>query len=219
MILDLLVKGIATGLLLSIMIGPAFFLLIETSIRKGIRAGLIFDAGVIMADIIYIFIAFLFVQQIEHLAHGDKNALVRCIGGSLFLFYGFSVYRKKVEDFSIKRNRIQPQKIVIKDYGKYFVKGFLLNIANPLVVFYWFSIMALGHSGSSIPLSGINLFIFMIFVLGTFLTIDFFKIVGAKKLRPFITVKLLKSLNKIIGGLLMAFGLFLIINSVVIWLK
>lgn len=217
MIQDLLIKGIVTGLLLSIMIGPAFFLLIETSIRKGIRAGLAFDAGVVFADIIYIFIAYLFVQQVEYLSQGDKNALVRCIGGILFLVYGFIIYRKEVKEvFTNKKDKKEP---VIKDYSKFFIKGFLLNLANPLVVFYWFSIMALGHSGSTEPMGGFYIFLYMAFVLGTFLTIDVFKIIGAKKLRPFITTKFLKSLNRIIGGVLLVFGAFLLINSIIIWMR
>lgn len=217
MIIDLLLKGIVTGLLLSIMIGPAFFLLIETSIRKGIRAGVVFDAGVITADIIYIVIAYLFVQQVEYLAQGDKNALVKCIGGVLFLAYGFVVFRKKVEEMHFQNpNSNEPVK---KNYVKFYIKGFLLNLANPLVVFYWFSVMALGHSGSSVPMTKFNMFLYMAFVLGTFLSIDLLKIIGAKQLRPFITAKFLKSLNHIIGGVLIIFGGFLVINSIIIWLK
>ena len=34
------------------MIGPVFFLLLETSIRKGVRAALAFDCGVLLSDLI-----------------------------------------------------------------------------------------------------------------------------------------------------------------------
>ena len=54
--LDLILKGIVTGFVLSIMVGPAFFVLLETSIRKGARAALSFDAGVLLSDFIYILI-------------------------------------------------------------------------------------------------------------------------------------------------------------------
>ena len=40
--------GIPWGVLLSFMIGPVFFILIETSILKGFRAAFVFDLGVIV---------------------------------------------------------------------------------------------------------------------------------------------------------------------------
>ena len=42
MINDIL-AGIPWGILLSFMIGPVFFILLETSIIKGFRAALVFD--------------------------------------------------------------------------------------------------------------------------------------------------------------------------------
>ena len=61
--MDLIAKGVVTGFILSIMIGPVFFVLLETSIRKGIRAAIAFDLGVILNDIVYIGIAFFFLQS------------------------------------------------------------------------------------------------------------------------------------------------------------
>jgi len=43
--------AIPLGFLLAFMIGPVFFVLLETSATKGFRAGLFFDLGVILADI------------------------------------------------------------------------------------------------------------------------------------------------------------------------
>lgn len=220
----LILKGIVTGLILSVMLGPAFFLLLETSIRKGIRAALAFDAGVIISDIFYIIIAFLFIQQIEELSQGGENAIIRAIGGILFLVYGYFTFFKKVERMRFKpsKNRKKArhvEKLENKDYWIHFIKGLVLNLANPLVVFYWFSVMAFGRSGSSTALTTFEMFAFLAVALSTFLTIDMLKIFGAKKLRPFITVRFLLSMNRITGTILMLFGTFLLINSLVIWLK
>lgn len=199
------------------MLGPAFFVLLETSIKRGIRAALAFDAGVLISDIIYIVIAYVFIQQVEELSRGEDNALIRALGGTLFIVYGYLNFVKKVDTIEVKNTRkfnVDP-----KDYWILFIKGLLLNLANPLVVFYWFSVMALGHSGSKDALSGGQTFFYLIIVLLTFFTIDVIKIVGAKRLRPFITVALLRSLNRITGSILMVFGVFLVIHSVVIWLS
>ena len=41
------------GFFLAFMLGPAFFVLIETSIEKGFRAATFFDLGLIFPDIIF----------------------------------------------------------------------------------------------------------------------------------------------------------------------
>ena len=43
--------AISLGVMLAFTIGPVFFLLIETSITKGIRSALAFDFGAISGDI------------------------------------------------------------------------------------------------------------------------------------------------------------------------
>lgn len=214
---QLILKGIGTGLILSVMLGPAFFLLIETSIKKGIRAAASFDAGVLTSDIIYIFIAYVFIQQVEAISHGDNNAFFRAGGGILLIVYGYFTFSRKVSDF--KNKNTKKVNIESSDYWVLYIKGFLLNLINPLVVFYWFSVMAFGHSGSNNVVSRFEMFIFITAVLGTFGSVDLLKIIGAKKLRPFLTSKFLDSLNRITGSILMAFGVFLVINSIVIWAK
>lgn len=214
--MDLILKGIVTGLILSIMLGPAFFVLLETSIRKGIRAALAFDAGVLLSDIIYIIIAYVFIKQVAQLSEGGDNALIKFIGGLLFLVYGGMMYFKKIKETKIdpKLKRVRTS----KDYWILFIKGLLMNLANPLVIFYWFSVMALGKSGSRGNFTGWDMFFYLSIILITFFTIDVLKIIGAKQLRPFITGSLLKSLNRITGSILFVFGLFLIVNSVLIWM-
>jgi len=46
------------GFFMAFMIGPVFFMLIQTSILKGARAAIAFDLGVILGDITFILIAY-----------------------------------------------------------------------------------------------------------------------------------------------------------------
>ena len=57
MIQDIL-TAIPLGIFLSFLIGPVFFVLLETSAVKGFRAALVFDLGVVFADIVFILIAY-----------------------------------------------------------------------------------------------------------------------------------------------------------------
>jgi len=60
--------AIPLGFFLSFMIGPVFFVLLETAALKGFKAALVFDLGVILADIIFISAAyFSSLQLLENL--------------------------------------------------------------------------------------------------------------------------------------------------------
>jgi len=50
--------AVPLGFFLAFMIGPVFFVLLETSATRGFRAALAFDLGVILADVFFIAIAY-----------------------------------------------------------------------------------------------------------------------------------------------------------------
>ena len=81
--MEIFIKGFLTGCVLSIMIGPVFFVLLETSIKRGIKAAIAFDLGVLLNDIVYIFIAYVFYNQVAELSQGENNSLVRKLATAL----------------------------------------------------------------------------------------------------------------------------------------
>ena len=213
--IDLILKGILTGFILSIMIGPVFFLLLETSIRKGIKAAISFDLGVLSSDFIYILIAYLFYSEVETLTEGKNTEIVKIIGGSLFILYGVITFFKKLKPQPVDEDG----KMIVtndNDNWKSYIKGFILNFANPMVIFYWFSVMTLASkstdlpNGKSIPILG-----FIGIILVTFFTFDVLKILGAKQLRPLMTENILKAFNQLIGIVFLGFGCYLLINAYV----
>ena len=94
------------------------------------------------------------------------------------------------------------------------IKGFMLNFANPAVLFYWLGIIAQGNQVTDKDHPG-QLIIFVILVLATYFGIDVLKILGAKKLRPLVTDSLLLALNRLIGIVFTVFGVFLILKQFV----
>lgn len=210
--IDLTIKGIVTGFILSIMIGPVFFVLLETSIRKGARAALALDLGVLLSDLVYILIAYVFYSEVAALNSGEKSGLLKIIGGSLFILFAFVTFFKKVKEIKVDA----VGKVVQKpsDYVMLSLKGFLLNLANPMVIFYWFSVMTLAEKNTNAPdnQEG-SIFFFILVLLITFFSFDLLKIFGAKKLRPLVTYKVLVTLNRLIGIVFFGFGIFLIIKG------
>ena len=96
------------------------------------------------------------------------------------------------------------------------MKGFLLNLANPLVVFYWFSVMTLGASSSNGPDDHSTMILYFTTILTTFFAIDFLKILGAKQLQPLVTHRRLLLLNRFIGIIFVASGVFLITQGILL---
>ncbi len=62
--------AIPLGFFLSFMVGPVFFVLLETSALRGFRAAVCFDLGVIIADIIFLTVSyFSSFQLLENLSN------------------------------------------------------------------------------------------------------------------------------------------------------
>jgi threonine/homoserine/homoserine lactone efflux protein len=203
-------KGIITGLILSFMIGPVFFMLLETSIMKGIRAAISFDFGVLISDIFYIGVVYFFLNEVSRTIDENRN-LLTIAGGIILLAFGVSTALKK-QTGKLNTDFInmvhQP-----RDYGVLMLKGFFLNFLNPMVLFYWFAVLTLDTE--TVATGGIQAFTFISVILFTFFSMDLLKIFGAKKLRIFVTPALLKRLNLILGVILMIFGVVLLIRGIV----
>jgi threonine/homoserine/homoserine lactone efflux protein len=118
-VVELIIKGVVTGFILSIMVGPVFFVLLETSIRRGRRAAISFDFGVLLSDVIYVLVAFVFYSQVSAIISGERQDLLKIVGGVLFLIYGVVTYVKKTKETPVRRkkntHRSKPCKQFIKN--------------------------------------------------------------------------------------------------------
>lgn len=215
--MDIVFHAFTIGLLLSLIPGPVFFVLLENSITKGIRSALAIDFGVMLSDFVYIVLSVLFVEQINTLLTGKNKELFDILGGLIFIVFGVINLIKKskmhngdqeleevTEKYHLKESA-DPN----KNFGLMIAKGFLLNFANPLVIFYWLSVASVAKRESPNDSNGF-LFLYLGIILTTFIAFDVIKIVTAKKIRNLVTVQLLNLLNKFIGSVFIGFGLFFI---------
>ena len=81
-----IITAIPLGIFLSFLIGPVFFVLLETSAVKGFRAALLFDLGVVLADIFFIAIAYFSSYRLIQSIKNDPAIFI--FGGILMLTYG-----------------------------------------------------------------------------------------------------------------------------------
>ncbi|WP_298237238.1 LysE family transporter [uncultured Algibacter sp.] len=204
---DDILTAIPFGIILAFTIGPVFFVLLETSATKGFRSALIFDLGVILADIIFIIIAFYSTNNLRGKIGNDPNFLI--FGGVLLMVYGVISFIKTSKSFRAIVKEYHKVEIQ-KDYGKLFVKGFLLNFINIGVLLGWLGFMVLGDSLTTSKNGDI---IFIIAMLTAYFVTDLFKIVVAKKLKAKLTPRLIFKTKKVIAMVILGFGVLLFVQG------
>jgi threonine/homoserine/homoserine lactone efflux protein len=202
---DDILTAIPFGIILAFTIGPVFFVLLETSATKGFTSAVIFDLGVILADVVFILVIFKSTDTLLDKIKDDPKLLV--FGGVLLVIYGLISFIKTSKSFrSIVRehHRIELPK---KDYGKLFIKGFLLNFINIGVLLGWLGFIVIG---TSITTSENGVTIFIITMLISYFVSDLFKIAAAKRLRSKLTPRRIFKTKKIVALVILGFGVVLL---------
>lgn len=205
--MDLFLTGILLGFFLSFMIGPVFFILIETSITKGFKAALTFDAGVIIADICFILIAYFSSFQLINRIKDDPALFL--FGGMIMITYGAISF---VRLQKLKKAEIHIEATSYKNnYFSLFAKGFLLNFINVGVLGFWLTIII--TIGPQLEMNHGRMINFFAFVIGAYLLTDIFKMLLAKQLQSKLTPKNILKVKKISCVLLVVFGLVIMSKS------
>lgn len=200
-----LFEGMILGLTLAIMLGPAMFTLIQTSIHRGLYRGTILAFGIFLSDVALVWFCYLGAAQI----FGDsRNGLLfGIVGGMILIAFGIVTYLRKVH---ISADELMEN---VKKPGPltYVFKGFFLNFANPFVWLFWVSVMVTVSASY-----GAETFSVKLFFAGSLLTIfttDLIKVFIANQLKKYMKPKYLIALNHSVGILLVVFGIFLVIRT------
>ena len=203
-----IITGIPLGIFLSFLVGPVFFVLLETSAVKGFRAAFVFDLGVVLADIFFIAVAYLgsyrLIQSIK-----DKPALF-IFGGIVMLVYGIISLSKLKKQQKVKFELID-QEIIKKNYGSLFAKGFFLNFINIGVLGFWLAVII--SIGPKLQLETSRMIVFFSSVIGSYLLVDIGKIVLAKQLKHKMTPANILKMKKVTSILLIIFGCILMFQG------
>ena len=203
-----IVTGIPWGIFLSFMIGPVFFILLETSITKGFRAALAFDLGVVLGDVFFIGVAYLGSYRLIS-SLKDKPALF-IFGGIVMVAYGIISFVKLKKQSKIQYEAIEDE-IIKKNYGSLFVKGFFLNVINIGVLGFWLAIII--SVGPKLEMKTPRMITFFTSVIVSYLLIDCLKIVLAKQLKSKLTPTNILKIKKGISIVLIVFGLVLMVQG------
>ena len=211
--------------------GPAFFLLIQTSISKGFKSALLFDIGVLLSDALVVVL--MMMTSIElNFDSGQNVVLAGIAAGVIVIVFGVFTYyskpekvvkrsekkseelkemEKKFEKLDQRLDKID-EKFDIKRTGPrwyiYISKGLVMNIFNPFIWFFWMT--TVGKARGSYAGDNATVTAFFLGTFATVFAIDIIKILGSYSLKRFFTEKRLKILNQSTGIVLVLFGLGII---------
>ncbi len=198
------------GLFLAFLLGPVFFVLLETAAIKGFRAAFAFDLGVIVADIVFLFVAYLSTTKL--LASIKDDPALFIFGGMILATYGVMSFVQTKKVLRQEDDTPEIRKLSKSDYMGLAVKGFLLNFINIGVLGFWLGLIII--FGPKLEMEQNRILVFFGSVLGTYLVLDVFKILLAKKLNRKLTPTRIYIMKKGISILLIVFGGMLIFQGV-----
>ena len=200
-------NAILIGIGLSFMIGPVFFMLIQTSILKGVKAAVAFNMGVILGDVAFIVIAYFGSRHLLERIKDDPRLFF--IGGLILIVYGAITYLDK----SNKKETEEPSidLTVNNNYLKLILKGFFLNFINIGVLALWLGLIV--GIGPSLDMNPTRIFYYFALILISYFVVDLGKILLAKQLKKKMTSLVVFRVKRIMGVLLIVFGVGLMLKG------
>lgn len=192
-------EGYVTGLALVVLIGPVLFVLLQATLERGRGPGFAVALGIFVSDIVAVVLCTLGVAR--YLQDPGVERWLALGGGALLLGFGLRYLLapgvKGATDV----------KLDARGFVGFFTRGFAVNFINPFVFMVWIGIVGAatvrhGYDGDlAWFLAGT--------VLGIF-TLDSAKVIFAHRIRPLLAPRVLKTVFRISGVLLLAFGLRLL---------
>lgn len=197
-----LLEGISVGLLLSAMIGPVFFTLIQSSLVNGFRYAAMVALGILFSDTLYVLLTFFGLKFLANVS--SFELVLGYVGGAILIGFGISYLVKK----QIASADAALVKVLRAKKRSAFLKGFSINGVNPFVLLFWISIASLVHLKESVD--SLDVWLYYIGILVTVFSIDLIKAYIAKKISKFVTPRFMFWLNKAVGLVMIGFGIRLI---------
>ncbi len=194
-ILDLLVKGLIVGVVVSAPLGPVGVLCIQRTLNKGRWYGFVTGLGAALSDIIYALITGYGMSFMDDFLT-KHQVLLQVVGSVMLFLFGFYTFR------SNPVNSIRPTSTNRGTYLHNFITAFFVTISNPLIIFLFIGLFArFSFVMPGSPL-GFQLVGYLAIILGALLW--WFGITySVNKVRTQFNLRGIWMLNRIIGVVVM----------------
>lgn len=197
--MDIIINGILSGLVLSILIGPVFFTILQTSLERGFIHGVYVAVGVSLSDAFYIFVSYLGLVQFME-SESFRYALAY-LGGFILLVFG--CYYLLVKSRCMIHFDHDQQKATTP--LKLIAKGFIINGLSPIVLFFWIATVGVSSTQMGYDTHR-EAVVFFGALLATVFCSDVLKAKGADKLRDLMTTRFIRLMNILLGVVLIVFA-------------
>ncbi len=194
-ILDLLVKGLIVGVVVSAPLGPVGVLCIQRTLNKGRWYGFVTGLGASLSDISYALLTGYGMSFMDRFL--TKNQILLQIIGSIMLFL-FGVY-------TFRSNPVQSIRPLSSTPGSYlhnFITAFFVTLSNPLIIFLFiglFARLSFVMPGSPVGFQLVGYIAIVLGALSWWFGITYF----VNKVRTRFNLRGIWMLNRIIGVIVM----------------
>lgn len=133
--LQLVLKGLIVGIIISAPMGPVGILCIQRTMKKGRIFGIVTGAGAALSDFIYALMTGLGMSfVIDFIERGQTLFWLKLMGSIMLLIFGIHTYLQDPR----KGMRTEMKRKGTLFYN--FISGFGLTISNPLIVFLFIAL-------------------------------------------------------------------------------
>lgn len=200
-------EGIGLGITLAILTGPAFFALLQTSIRNGYKSGIAFAIGVLISDTALILLSYLGALRL--FSDPGNNFIIGIIGGTILIMFGiFNIFQKHPLELEEGKETIQMNTHNRLNHSLTALKGFGINLINPFVILFWIGVVSV--ESTRYDFSHIHVIALFSATLLTVFSTDILKSMAAHKITSFLNPNILLWVNRIAGIILIISGVSLI---------
>lgn len=207
-ILKAIIFGFATGLVISVPLGPAGIESVKRTISMGYRVGFVVSLGAISADLAYLL---LINAGLSNLLAANKRteALFWIVAGIILTIIGYVSYKNKKGHKNSALNFFKNGSLGSMP----FLTGFLITFTNPMTPSLWLTLSGtVIRAWYYVDLFSYYTFIFSILLgmIAWFALLNYFALKGKQILKPSSNKVsfLFEYINLIIGIGFIIFGLF-----------
>lgn len=201
---NFLLKGLLVGLVFGVPAGAIGALTIQRALTYGFWAGLLTGLGSSAADMLYACVGIFGLTAISEFLI-RWQAPISLIGGAVIVGMGVMIFRSRAG-----ASETAPDKAGL---GGCFLSAFAIAIANPATILSFLMAFAtMGVGEVSTPGQGIQVIVGILLGTGRWWCL----LSGvAAKFRGRMTQRLFQNLDRVLGVLLMAFGLWMALRAVI----
>lgn len=140
-------EGFATGMMLTVMLGPVTMIILRYGLQVNRQAGVWAATGTWVSDLVYIGLTFWMTTTIDQWSQQPGIRLKLFLGGGFaLLLMGALMLRVKQKSFNTDAG------VLPSSYVKAFMGGFLINSLSPFTLFFWLGAAVFLHMQGDDPI-------------------------------------------------------------------